>query len=101
MGKLLYIKNIKQTGSETKYISNIYIYDFALIIESQVTSNSAGIDTFQYSDVDLSPDGKKLVFCSSSKTIKLDSGDYFWNSLIYSSNLDGSDLKISFPVTTI
>lgn len=94
MGKLLYIKNIRQIGSATEYISNIFIYDFVLKIESQVTSNTTGIETFQYSDVDQSPDGKKLVFCATSKTINLESSEYYWNSLLYTSNLDGSDMKM-------
>ena len=93
MGKLLLIKHVKQDGTQPIYISNIFVYDLTTRQETQITTNTIDIDSYQYTEAAWSPDGTKIVFCVAEKTIQLNNRDYLWNSLMFTANSDGSDIQ--------
>jgi len=91
MGKIAYIKYVESAKDQSK-IANIFIYDFSTQTETQITYNKNNTNSYVFSNVNWSPDGKTLVFSASEYTYDYGNTQY-WNSLLYTINSDGTDMK--------
>lgn len=92
LGKLVYVKDVKSDSADA-YVSNIFIYDFAIKEEVRITNNEKDTTSFIFHDVNWSPDGKSLVY-SASTLSDLGYGNYWWNSIIYTMNADGTGVRM-------
>lgn len=91
MGKLAYIKETKSENSDVS-VSNIFIYNFSTQTEIQVTNNKKDVAGFRYHNVNWAPDGNSLLFTTSEYTYDYGQSQ-FWNSIIYTMNVDGSEVQ--------
>lgn len=91
MGKLAYIKETKFGNSDVS-VSNIFIYNFSTQTETQVTNNKKDVTGFRYHNVNWAPDGNRLLFTTSEYTYNYGQSQ-FWNSIIYTMNVDGSEVQ--------
>jgi len=100
MGKLAYVKTMKQVKSDNSeiYVQNLYIYDLTTKQETQITKNEKDTSFFGYYDISWTPDGQRLVYVT--RTYTYDYGQQqFWNGIIYTINVDGTNIKMesTFP----
>ena len=94
-GKLVYVKTVGQPKGEDGepiYVSNIYSYDLLTKTETQITKNTIDSSEFGYSGINCSPDGKRIVYSVSIPTLVYSDNSYYWNSLIYIMNSDGTNV---------
>jgi Tol biopolymer transport system component len=94
-GKLFYIKNVKQLkqgDGEPIYIYNIYAYDILTRAETQITNNTIDSTELYYSGLNCSPDGKRIVYNVGTPTLVYSDNSYYWNSIIYIMNSDGTNI---------